>query len=114
MFSKENITLIVAIVALLLGGAGLVGGNQSSSSVLSGVGTRFPNGLFSGAGLSAGTTTPSTQGDLVVDSTATSTVMINSSTSGKGGCIQMETVTGTTVAITVSGTTISAAAGVCR
>lgn len=104
---------------------------------LGSVGTRFPNGLVSGSGsivaagdfvadtntltvkaatnqVGVGTTTPTTQGDVVIDGSATTTLKIASSDTTKGGCIEIETVTGGVVRITVSGTTISAAAGACK
>jgi hypothetical protein len=68
----------------------------------------------SGSSLSVGTSTPTTQGDVVIEGTATTTLVLSSSSSTKGSCIQMETVTGGVVRIVVTGTTISAAAGTCK
>lgn len=75
--------------------------------------TRF-NVSSSGANVSIGTTSTPTAQAIDVDGTGTTTLRLQSSTASRGTCIQMETVTGGTVAITVSGTTISAAATTCR
>jgi len=130
---NKIITWIIGVIAVLALGISistLVGNNQSAVS-LGASGTRFPNGISADttsptvgqvrgttlvttgrAGI--GSTTPSTAGDIVADGTATTTLLLQSSTTGRGTCIQMETSTGGTVAITVSGTTISAAATTCK
>lgn len=128
--------IVTAVVALVvsLGVAFVTGSNQSNvpvvdtDTVLSGlsdrdiravslkVGSPTPKFNVNSAGtvLGLGTTTPRTNGELIVDGTGTTTLILESSTASRGGCIQMETVTGTTVKITVSGTTISAVSGTCE
>jgi hypothetical protein len=122
------ITAIIALVVSLGVGFFNIGSQQSNVDVLGGVSERdikavslkvgSPTSKFNvnsaGTLVGVGTTTPRTNGNIVVDSTATTTLILESSASTKGGCIQMETVTGGTVAITVTGTTISAAATTCR
>ncbi len=117
----------VALVVSLMVGF-FVTGSQQSNIDLAGLSERdiiatslkvgTPTSKFnvnsSGTRAAIGTTTPSTLGDVVVDGTATTTLMLSSSTSGRGSCIQMETVTGGVVRIVVTGTTISAAAGTCK
>lgn len=117
----------VALVVSLLVGF-FVTGSQQSNIELSGLSERdiiasslkvgTPTSKFNvnsaGTNVAVGTTTPSTLGDVVVDGTATTTLMLSSSTSGRGSCIQMETVTGGVVRIVVTGTTISATAGTCK
>ena len=43
MFNKTNIAIALAVIAIVLGGLALVGGN--SSQPLGATGTRFPNGI---------------------------------------------------------------------
>lgn len=127
--------IVTAVVALVvsLGVAFSTGGNQSNvvvdtDQILSGLSDRdvravslkvgSPTSKFnvnsSGTVLGLGTTTPRTNGNIIVDGTGTTTLILESSTASRGGCIQMETVTGTTVKITVVGTTISAISGTCQ
>lgn len=75
--------------------------------------TKF-NVNSSGTVLGLGTTTPNTNGDLVIDGTATSTLMISSSSSTKGGCINIENSAGTMTKAYVNGTTWVLAAGTCK
>lgn len=124
--------IVTAVIALVV--SGLVGlffvgqSSQSNQAITSGLSERdvkavslkvgSPTSKFNvnsaGTLVGVGTSTPRTNGSIVVDSTATTTLILESSSSTKGGCIQMETVTGGTVAITVSGTTISAKSGTCQ
>lgn len=123
-----NKYIIPAVIALVVSGAvGLfsVGSNQSNIDLGSlsqrdvqavslkvGSPTSKFNVNSSGTKVGVGTTTPAAGGDVVVDGSATTTLMLRSST--RGSCIEMQTITGSTVRITVSGTTISAVAGSCR
>lgn len=93
---------------------GLSGRDISATSLKVGTPTARFNVNNAGTRVAVGTTTPSTLGDVIVDSTATTTLVLSSSTAGRGSCIQMETVTGGAVRIVVTGTTISATAGTCR
>lgn len=97
--------IVVAIIAV----SSLVVSLNSFKPSFAGV-TRFPNGS-----LALGTTTSSVlTGDILMDSTGTTTVTISSSAAGKGGCINMESNLGAPVAIYVVGTTVTTAAGYCR
>lgn len=121
------VTAVVALVVSIVVGLFFIGQPRQSVTV-SGLSERdikatslkvgTPTGKFnvnsSGTLVAIGTTTPPSTPNLVVDSTGTTTLMLQSSTASRGTCIQMETVTGGTVAITVSGTTISAAATTCE
>lgn len=126
-----NKYLIPAVIALVVSGVtGLFfgGSSQSNQVSLSGQSERdikavslkvgSPTTKFSvnsaGTLVAVGTTTPPSTPNVVIDSTGTTTLMLQSSTASRGSCIQMETVTGGTVAITVTGTTISAAATTCE
>lgn len=124
------VTAVVALVVSVVVGLFFVGQSSQSNSVqdLGGLSERdikatslkvgSPTTKFTvngtGTLVSIGTSTPQTTGELVVDGSGTTTLMLKSSTSTKGGCIEMETVTGGVVRITVTGTTISAVAGVCK
>lgn len=123
------VTAVVALVVSVVCGLFFVGqSSQSNQDPLGGLSERdikalslkvgSPTTKFnvnsSGTLVAIGTTTPPSTPNLVVDSTGTTTLMLQSSTASRGTCIQMETVTGGTVAITVSGTTISAAATTCE
>lgn len=126
----KNINIVTAIIALVVSlvTGFFFTGNQQSNLDLGGSSERdvkavslkvgTPTTKFSvnsnGSLVAIGTTTPPTTPNLVIDSTGTTTLMLQSSTASRGTCLQMETVTGGTVAITVSGTTISAAATTCE
>lgn len=134
--SKQNITLGIAILALILGGFSLVGGNNQSAN-LGAVGTRFPNGIVAGSGSIAasgdfvadtdtltvkaannnvgiGTSSPSTMGELVIDSSATTTLYIGSNSATKGGCIQIDNNLGSTTKAYINNNAWVIAAGTCR
>lgn len=132
MTNTKNIviTALVALVVSVIVGLYFVGKVQPDQSnlVVGGLSERdivatslkvgTPTSKFvvnsTGTKASVGSTTPQSAAEFVVDSTATTTLMLKSSGAGKGGCIEMETVTGGVVKITVSGTTISAVAGACE
>lgn len=64
--------------------------------------------------LKIATGTPVTNGEIVVDGAGTTTLVMMSNASGKGSCIQMESNTGSPVAIYVVGTSVTTAAGTCK
>lgn len=68
----------------------------------------------SGSAVAVGTTTPSTLGDVVVDGTGTSTLMLTSSTAGRGGCLQLENSAGTQTKAYIVSTSWVIAAGTCK
>ena len=75
--------------------------------------TKF-NVNSSGTRVGIGTTSPYTQGDVVADGTGTTTLMLSSSNSAKGGCINIENSAGTMTKAYVNGTTWVLAAGTCK
>lgn len=108
----------ISVLALILSFVGLVGGNQSAPSLggitnydtlyLAGTGTSLPT-------LAIGTSTPvATVGDVVVDGTGTTTLFVVSSTASRGSGIQLENSVGSTVCVTVNGTTVAAVAAACK
>ena len=60
--------------------------------------------------VAVGTSTPSTSADLIVNSVATSTIMIDSSGPGKGSCLQMRATDGTQIRIYATSTPIAPSA----
>ncbi len=64
--------------------------------------------------LSVATTSPSTMGDVVVESTGTSTLMLSSSSATKGSCLQMENSVGALTRVYILGTTFVLEAGSCK
>ena len=108
---KQNITLGIAILALILGGFSLVGGNNQSANLgAAGQGiTRFPNSR-----IAVGTTTNNTGGDIVVDSLGTTTLMLGAQASGFASCLQLENTAGAQTKAYVVGTTWTVASGVCK
>ncbi len=141
--SKQNITLGIAIIALIVGAFGLVGGNNSQSENLGSTGTRFPNGLSTNStsptagklvttditadtsvlvvdgttknNVGVGTTTATVNADFVVDGSATSTIYLGSSSATKGGCIQWDDAYGSTSAVYIkNGNIFVQANGMCK
>lgn len=127
-FKNIVITALVALVVSSAVGFYFVGKVQTDQSNLGGLSerdivavslkvgtpTRKFNVNSAGTKLGLGTTTPNTNGDLVVDGTATSTVMISSSASNKGGCLNIENSAGTMTKAYINGTTWVLAAGTCK
>lgn len=122
------ITALVALVVSSAVGFYFIGKVQTNQSNLGGLSERdiravslyigTPTAKFNvnntGTKLGVGTTTPNTNGDVVVDGTATTTLMLSSSGTTKGGCINIENSAGTMTKAYVNGTTWVLAAGTCK
>ena len=91
------------------------GGYGSTGATISSAGALSINGAFiSDAGsISVGTTTASTE--IAAASSATTTVYVTSTSSTKGGCIQLEGANGTVYRLYIGGAgTLVTEAGVCK
>lgn len=124
------ITALVALVISVIVGLYFVGKVQPDQSnlVVGGLSERdivatslkvgSPTSKFTvnstGTKASLGTTTPNTNGDFVMDGTATTTLMISSSGTTKGGCINIENSAGTMTKAYIAGTAWVIAAGTCK
>ncbi len=64
--------------------------------------------------LAIGTSTPVTNGEIVVDNSGTTTLVMMSNTAGRGTCLQMETNTGSQVRAYIVGTAWVISAGTCK
>lgn len=120
------------IVGIIVGGlcvfAGMfAGGGQSfgkasgaqhlqTESFLQGLtaGTRDQFQVSNAGKMSFGTSTPSAQGDMVLDGTGTTTVMVVSSGTLKGGCLQLDNAAGVPTKAYIAGTAWVIAAGTCK
>lgn len=130
MTNTKNI-VITALVALVVSSAVgfyFVGKVQTDqSNLLGGLSERniravslnvgSPTSKFnvnsSGTKVGIGTTTPDSGGELVIDGTATTSVVMGS-TASRGTCIQMKNSAGTTVRMYVNSTSLVINTGTCR
>lgn len=64
--------------------------------------------------LAIGTTSPVINGDAVIDGTGTTSLVMMSSASGKGACLQLESTAGNPVQLYIVGTTVVTTAGTCK
>jgi hypothetical protein len=122
--------LLVAVIALV----GIGANNQSQDPSVGSVANtyfRMPNsnaqfktvtsaggivgttGYFSGL-VGVASSTPSTQGDLSIASTGTTTAYLGTTSTTKGGGIEMNNDTGTLSCLYITGTTPTVKAGHCK
>jgi hypothetical protein len=102
---------IVAVLSLIISIGNSVGGNNQP--VLGGI-TNYDSLRIDALGV--GTDPVVATAESIITGTGTSTVKLNSSTSGKGGCIEMKTTNGSTTKIYLSATTtvLTITEGTCK
>ncbi len=106
----------VAVLALILSIAGLVGNKQPVPNKFGGT-TNFDQLQLNATTLpelAVASSSPSVNASVVIDSAATTTLLMGSSKANTGSCIQMQTVAGAAVRVYVAGTTLTVAAGTCQ
>ena len=70
--------------------------------------------ITSTAVMGVGTSSPTSNGDVVVDGTGTTTIVLQSSTAAKGSCLQLENDAGVQTKAYIHGTSWVIAAGTCK
>lgn len=113
-------TIVGLVVSLILG----LGGSHLSGGIYNQVQQNFAQGLTAGTSgqfqvntsgnVSSGSSSPSSLGDVVVESAGTGTVFVSSSGTNTGGCLQLENSAGTQTKAYINGTTWVIAAGTCK
>jgi hypothetical protein len=81
---------------------------------ISSAGNVATTGTINSGLIAVSSTTPSALGDLVVESSATGTIMVSSSAAATGSCLQMENSAGTLTKAYINGTSWVIAAGSCK